>query len=184
MKITEITVTYGLTHNLGNYSNVRPDLRLTAVLDEGEDAEGAIEQLYQRARAFCEEAADLALEQDGQRAHFSTEPRYRVQRTAEINTYDRGKITPPELLLIITPGTVELTGRTVTYVANIERKIRLSHARRAAAEYAAEHPGYRVVEALDDQAVAALPAWLFREPEPAPAEPVMVVEADDDDGPC
>ena len=44
MKITEVRFTLGYTYNLGDYSNIRPEVTLTAEVDG--DASNALNELY------------------------------------------------------------------------------------------------------------------------------------------
>jgi predicted KAP-like P-loop ATPase len=57
MKIKCITVTAGRTFNHPHeqYSNLRPEVTMTATLDDGEDAAEAAKQLQQRAEGLVED---------------------------------------------------------------------------------------------------------------------------------
>ena len=57
MKIQTITVTAGRTFNHPHeqYSNLRPEVTMTATLDEGEDATRAVQELQQRAEGLVED---------------------------------------------------------------------------------------------------------------------------------
>jgi hypothetical protein len=57
MKITTITVTAGRTfnHPFESYSNLRPEVTMTATLDEGEDAQSATKVLQSRAEGLVED---------------------------------------------------------------------------------------------------------------------------------
>jgi len=190
VNITEIRVSYGRTHNLGNYSNVRPEVQLVAALDAGEDPAEARAALMAQARAFVHEEIDLALEGSDQAAVFSDEPRYRVirstgrQKPGTWSSRPEDKIPPPENLIVIVPDDTRLPndhGAHWTYTYHegdrVPRGMRLRQARWFARAHLAEYEGYRLVEALDAAAVAALPAWLTappaKEPEPT-AEPADV----------
>ena len=74
MKMTEIRVTLGYTYNLGDYSNVRPEVTLTSEVDS--DANNVLNDLYQMAREHCHRVIDDALEAEEKPAHFSEEPRF------------------------------------------------------------------------------------------------------------
>ena len=74
MKMTEIRFTLGYTYNLGDYSNVRPEITLTAEVDG--DASNALVDLYQTALGHCHRVIDDALEAEGRPAHFSEEQRF------------------------------------------------------------------------------------------------------------
>jgi hypothetical protein len=57
MKINTITVTAGRTFNHPHeqYSNLRPEVSMTATLDEGEDAATATKELQSRAEGLVED---------------------------------------------------------------------------------------------------------------------------------
>lgn len=57
MKINTITVTAGRTfnHPYEQYSNLRPEVTMTATLDEGEDPSTATKELQQRAEGLVED---------------------------------------------------------------------------------------------------------------------------------
>lgn len=57
MKITTITVTAGRTFNHPHeqYSNLRPEVTMTATLDDGEDPQVAARDLQQRAEGLVED---------------------------------------------------------------------------------------------------------------------------------
>lgn len=59
MKITEITVSAGrvISHPIENFSNLRPQISLKAVLDEGEDANDATKLLQAKAEGLVEDHA-------------------------------------------------------------------------------------------------------------------------------
>jgi hypothetical protein len=58
MQIKQIQVTYTRTHNLGNYSSLKPEVTLSATLDEGDDPKTCLDQLMALARAQI--AAEVA----------------------------------------------------------------------------------------------------------------------------
>lgn len=57
MKVQQIVVTAGRTfnHPFESYSNLRPEVQLTATLDEGEDAVVATKQLQAQAEGLVED---------------------------------------------------------------------------------------------------------------------------------
>lgn len=63
MKINTITVTAGRTFNNPHesYSNLRPEVVLTATLDEGEDASTATRQLQAQAEGLVEDHKNALL---------------------------------------------------------------------------------------------------------------------------
>lgn len=76
MKITEVQISYAQTYNLGNYSNVKPEARLTANLSDGDDPEIVRRELQAQAEAHAHEVIDAALEAQGDSPHFWNGPRY------------------------------------------------------------------------------------------------------------
>ena len=68
MKITDITVSYGITQSLPGYCNTKPALTLTAHIDEGDDALKVEAFLFDHARCIVHEQADQALEAAGEPA--------------------------------------------------------------------------------------------------------------------
>lgn len=50
MKITECSVSYGRTINLGNFNSLRAECTLTAIVEEGDTQEGVCEELREKAR--------------------------------------------------------------------------------------------------------------------------------------
>lgn len=56
-KITEVSVSYGLTKNLGNYESLRIDITLAAKVGNGEDVNEIWQQLFNDAKIKANEAA-------------------------------------------------------------------------------------------------------------------------------
>lgn len=175
MQHTRIAVRIGRTQSLENYSNVRPEIEIEAVLAPGDDLEACKAQLRAEARAFVEEEVDSALEAEGIPAKFSAAPRFLVYETREVwlDAFRRQyRVAPPERLLIVTPegaplGEGEDAGhRWYGKLFRGERGMRLDHALRRAEAHRADYPdrGYRVIFCAGGN-LAALPAWVL-----APAE--------------
>jgi hypothetical protein len=189
MQIKTITVRYGRTQSLEQYSNVRPEITIGAELDAGEDPEGVKAQLLAEARAFVEEAVDEALEVDGRGAKFSREPRYRLALTAE-EIYrggwnNRNKITAPDKLLVLLPQRVNPNANDFpghvwwSEPYGPSSKLRLAHAQRAAAQWLAEHQGYRLIDCSDGD-LSKIPEWaLVAPPDPDPAPALVARDPDD-----
>lgn len=76
MKIIEISIKLGQTFNLGNYSNVRPEIELTADPDETDTLDQVLDDLTARARQFIHDEIDRALEDNGKPPQFYAGPRY------------------------------------------------------------------------------------------------------------
>lgn len=120
MRITEITVSWQETAGLGDYSNVRPGVTLTATLDEGDDPAAWREALLIEARRAVQEQVDQALEAMGKPAKWSAEPRYDVRYCYA----GKGKI------VLLVPTGVRLDTSTYPLAAGH----RLAMARRIAAD--------------------------------------------------
>lgn len=105
MRLTTITVSYGQTQSLPEYSNVKPSMTLSAELGEGDDPEAIKAALLAEARAFVQAAIDDALEINEQPARYSAEPRFRilVSRSPRYFAKDEGK-APPARIVVIVPA--------------------------------------------------------------------------------
>jgi hypothetical protein len=68
--IKTITIEYGYTFNLGNYSNVRPIVTLTAELADGDVPDIVIQTLQDKARREVENQIDFVLRQANKAPHF------------------------------------------------------------------------------------------------------------------
>ena len=68
--IKTITIEYGYTFNLGNYSSCRPAVTLAAELVDGENLEQVAIQLQTTARVLVENEIDGTLRQSGRAPHF------------------------------------------------------------------------------------------------------------------
>src|SRR5262245_14752355 len=137
MKITQVTVSYGATQSLPEYSNVKPQLVLTATIDDGEAFEAVEAELWALAKAHVHEQIDLALEGSGKAAKYSDESRYQVLRT--YRDYRLKDEEQPPLYVVIFPNELSLDKeahgtRWVSPSFADTRKVRLSHARSMADE--------------------------------------------------
>lgn len=139
MKLTQITVSYGETQSLPEYSNTKPQLTLTAALDDGDDPAAVEAELWGRAKAAVHEQIDLALESCGKAAKYSTEPRYQVMRTAH-DRYRHNNNAPPNPppLVVVLPNEMSLDDRFVHVGWPESRKLRYAHALQIAQERAQE----------------------------------------------
>lgn len=81
MKLVEVTVEYGVTQNLGDYSNTRPSIRVTAELAGNDNAAAVIEELTASAMQYVHAVVDDELEASGQRVKYSKEPLYQIWRS-------------------------------------------------------------------------------------------------------
>lgn len=142
MKLTQITVSYGETVGLPEYSNVKPQLSLTATVVDGEDPAAIEADLWQQVRTAVQEQADRTLEQNDRPAKYDPAPRYQVMRTYW-DRYNRPKDEPePPRIVIILPNELEIKeqfGQRLIHAGYPEsRKLRYAHALRVARESARE----------------------------------------------
>ena len=164
VNITQITVSYGETQSLPEYSNVKPAITLTAVLNDGDDLALVEGELWTQAKNAVREQIDLALEASNIPAKWSGEPRYQVLKTRTSSYYERGKIELPKLVTII-PNALKLDDRFVGASWQDSRKLRYRHAQRIADETAAD--GYTIVDCSDGD-LSRLMALLPEEPVKVP----------------
>lgn len=143
MKITQITVSYGATQSLPEYSNIKPQLVLTASVDEGEDPAAVEAELWALTKAHVHEQIDQALEASGRAAKYSDEPRYQVLRTYWNEWDHKGQPKPPQYVIIL-PNEISLNEKAYnqklihTGYGNESRKLRYTHAL-AVAQEAIQH---------------------------------------------
>lgn len=163
MKITQITVSYGETQSLPEYSNFKPALTLTATLDADEGAAVAEAALWQLAKQAVHAQVDLALEANGKAAKYDPAPRYQIMRTYW-DRYDRPRDEPePPKIVIVLPNEIELKDRFDTHFVHAgypeSRSLRYAHALRMA-EKEARDLGANLIDCSDgdlSRLSAALP---------------------------
>lgn len=150
MKLTQITVSYGVTQSLPEYSNVKPQATFTATLDDGDDPYEVESQLWDLARHAVHTQVDNALEANDRPAKYSTEPRYQVMRTAH-ERYRRPDDPPnPPKLLVILPNELNLKDNRLHHAIYPEsRNLRYAHAFRAAEKYVREEEGMPLLDCSD-----------------------------------
>jgi hypothetical protein len=188
MQITQITVSYGETQSLPEYSNVKPLLSITATLDEGEDVAIVEAQLWEHAKDAVHAQIDAALEANDKAAKYSTEPRYQVMRTYQGYTA-HGKIDQPKIVVVF-PTELHLDEQLDKRLGSVSyretKNLRYSHAMRIATEYA--HDQQCVLLDCADGDISRLEALLPPLPEELPEElpaqhPIdaQVADLDDDE---
>ncbi len=79
MQTKTIEIEYGLTVNLGNYSNAKPVVKLVAELDENDDPDLSLDELIDLARQKVQAVADDELERSGNTIKYSDEMLYQVR---------------------------------------------------------------------------------------------------------
>jgi len=78
MNITEISVSYEETCSLPGYNNVRPGLRMTAIVEEGETADMVKNRLMKQVRYFVRDEVDQALMDNGKAPKYYEGQRYKI----------------------------------------------------------------------------------------------------------
>lgn len=152
MRITTITVSYGETCSLPEYSNVKPSITLTAELDEDDGREQVEADLWAMARSSVREEIDAALELHGRAAKYSEEPRYQVIKSHKYDRWDTpaGTISPPyEPIVVILPNEINERFDGYVHAAYGEsRNLRYHHALQVAQRVVAAE-GARLVDCSD-----------------------------------
>lgn len=98
MKVTHIEVEFGMTQNLGDYTNTRPSVKLTAELSEDDKPDLALYHLAVLARTAVQEIVDDELELAGRQVKYYRGPLYRVwhSQLRECVVIARPSETPPQ----------------------------------------------------------------------------------------
>jgi hypothetical protein len=178
MKLLTITVSYGATQSLPEYSNVKPSITLTAQLDPDDDPNEVEQLLWRHAKISVHEEIDRTLELCDRAARYSDEPRYQVLRTYWNEWEHRGETKPPEYIVIV-PNGVSLDRkvydqRLVHTGSGDSRKLRYHHARRLADAYVQD--GYTLLDCSSGEltpldAALSVPApQMESNPEVAPTD--------------
>lgn len=136
MQITQITVSYGETQSLPEYSNVKPSITLTAVIEEGDVPVLVEAELWQQAKESVYAQIDTALEANDKAAKYDPAPRYQVLRTYWNEWDHRGEEKPPQYVVIlpdaINPDRGAYAQRLVHFARGDSRNLRYAHALRIA----------------------------------------------------
>lgn len=153
MNITTITISYGETQSLPEYSNVKPSITLTAALDEGDDPNETEALLWQHAKLAVHIQIDLALEANGKPAKYDPAPRFQVMKTYHDRWADRDTPEPPKVVVLL-PDALDLErdayGARLVHAGYPEsRKLRYAHALRLAHEAADQYDGAALLDCSD-----------------------------------
>lgn len=170
MNITQITVSYGETQSLPEYSNVKPSITITATLDPGEKPETAEAELWFHAKQAVHAQIDLALEANDRAAKYDPAPRYQVMRTYN-DAYGPNRDKPKvPIIVVVLPnelGTKERFDNRFVHAGYHEsRMLRYDHAMRVAHKAAQENDA-EIIDCADGD-LSRLEAALARSPEPEP----------------
>lgn len=156
MVITGIKVTYGLTVNLGNFQNARPEVSLTAELHSDDNADEAYAALMETARKRCEAEADRALLAAHQEPQFYDGPLYALTEIRHGGNY-----------VLIHPN-LDMPWLLARYRLHGGR-LPLAESQTRASEYAKQHDGMTVLVVEDQDAMDALVASITAAREAAQA---------------
>lgn len=75
----QISIKVGYTYNLGDYSNIRPEVMVSGEIPDSEPFAGVVKFLQDEALSACYDLIDAHLEKMGQPAKFSEDPRFSAQ---------------------------------------------------------------------------------------------------------
>jgi hypothetical protein len=150
MKLTQITVSYGETQSLPEYSNVKPNLTLTATIEPEDDPTQVELDLWAWARDAVHAQIDAALELNGKAAKYDLAPRYQVLRTYWNQWDHRGESKPPQYV-IIAPDALKLDrGAYAQRLIVDSSKLRYAHAQKVANELMGDaDEGYTLLDCSD-----------------------------------
>lgn len=181
MKLLTITVSYGQTQSLPEYSNVKPSLTLTAQIDESDDPAAVEALLWRQAKATVHEQIDQALEGAGVAARYDqASPRYQVLRTRRRDNYHERHLPQLPAIVVVLPNEVTSEDkRLIQPYARETQRLRYAHAMQVAADYARDQGAMLIDLSSGDLAPlwAALPV---DPPEPEPRAAVTSAAADVD----
>lgn len=156
MQVTSISVEVAVVQNVGDYSSVRPSVRLEAALGQGDDVKIIAEQLRIRAEGVVYSIVDDAMEKHGRSPVYDTwSMRYNVFSA------DRHTFFPHQVRAQMFPNGV---GESVlllvpTAIGDIEHMHRIVHDKRfaeAVREFEAEAARVKVTLDSDINVVALL----------------------------
>jgi len=180
LKLTTITVSYGETASLPDYSNTKPHITYTAELGPDDDPAQIESALWQQAQDAVRARIDDALELHGKPAMYDPAPRCQVIKSKTWYRYNipAGMIAPPyESIIAILPDEIARPdGYFHTY--NESRNLRYMHALRIAARVSAED-GARLIDCADGD-LSRIPsmALIAAPPLAVPETPEEEAEAD------
>lgn len=185
MLITQVSVTYGGTQSLPEYSNAKVSITLTATVEQGEIVGDVEAALWEWARQSVQAQIDAALEANGRAAKYSAEPRYQVLYTHWSKWDYPGQTRPPQYVIIapeaFNPDRENYGQRLVRDNGNL----RLAHAQRVASTLLDIASLPRTLIDCSDGDLSRLAAAL--PPPPPPSEETKapafarVADADDDE---
>jgi hypothetical protein len=154
MILTQITVSYGGTQSLPEYSNTKVNISLTATIDPDDDPADVERVLWEHAKESAHAQIDAALEANGKAAKYDPAPRYQVMQTYWSQWDHKGE-AKPEQYVIILPSTIDLErdayAQKLVHVSSMEdsRKLRYDHARRVATAKLHEGDDYTLIDCAD-----------------------------------
>lgn len=150
MKLSQITVSYGETQSLPEYSNVKPNITITATLDDGDDEVAIEAALWQHAKQAVHAQIDAALEMNGKPAKHDPAPRFQVVCTYWNQWDHRGEAKPPQYV-IVAPDELKLDRDAYAQRLIVDSSgLRPAHAHKVAAELLGDKDeGYALLDCSD-----------------------------------
>lgn len=85
MRITQVSLSFTETCNLGDYSNTKPSIELTALLDASDDVHAVIGELVTTAKAVIHEKIDEELERVDRSVKYFDGPTFDVIYSGNTN---------------------------------------------------------------------------------------------------
>ena len=159
MEIKEIRIKYGMTQNLGDYTNCRPEIEITAVISPTDDVTDVLAELDGLATEHVHNVIDDELEAAGQEVKYYTGQLYRVAHNKVrkcIVVYPVGAELPDE-------PTWKTQDRWETGRFGWPDKMRMGTAKRQVSNLADLHPDYDMISFPGD----LIPPMPNDGPEPA-----------------
>jgi len=137
MIITHVSVTVGMTHNLGDYSNFRPEVQLSAAVGPEDNASVCANRLLNEGRDLCYEQVDRVLEDNEKPAHYSTDVRYTAYECREEN-----------LMILVSDYDMQIDDALRNRVKPYHKTWHTGHRREALFDLIrSKYPDYRVIMA-------------------------------------
>jgi len=170
VKITQVTIGYGETQSLPEYSNVKPSATFTATIEDGDDLWEVEQQLWDLAKGAVRAQIDATLEFHGKPAKYDPSPRFQVMRTYWNKWENKGAPEPPRIVVVF-PNEMDapkdIDARLVHAGYGESRKLRYAHALDVARGVVQDNEGYTIVDCSDGD-LSRLEAALKTLPAPAP----------------
>lgn len=163
MQYKTVGIKFGMTQNLGNYSNARPEVELVAELAEDDDIDGALARMTAIVLSAVHNLVDDELELAGEQVKYSQEQLYAVRysKLRRCVVIARSDI---ELPVEHTWKEADSWNHPSSEHGDYPRRMRFATAEKLAAPY--NRNGYELVIVDDDSDFPRLPPLPDPGPEP------------------